>query len=72
VTSKKTSDACGLIVAGRGDGADLLFGRVLFAGCAADVFDMLFRTALWPGFLAHLRSIMATMIQKSSVREISQ
>jgi hypothetical protein len=47
------------------DDADILFGRVLFAGCAADVFDMLLGATLWSGFLAHLRSIMATMIQNA-------
>src|SRR5665811_2327157 len=46
---------------------DLLFGRMAFAGCPADVLhDPLRRRFSVYGFLSHLHSLMVTMSQKSS------
>jgi hypothetical protein len=48
--------------------ADLLFGRVVLPGCPPDVADKrLGRRRGGVGFLSHLRSLRATMSQKSSV-----
>ena len=48
--------------------ADLLFGRVVLPGCPPDVADKrLGRRWGGVGFLSHLRSVRATMSQKSSV-----
>ena len=48
--------------------ADLLFGRKLPARRPADVLDDLLRRRFHrPGFLSHLRSLRATMSQKSSL-----
>src|SRR3954454_4234305 len=50
--------------------ADLLFSRKMPARRTPDVFDdLLCRRFYRLGFLSHLRSLMATMIQKSSVPE---
>jgi hypothetical protein len=50
--------------------ADLFFGRELPARRSPNVLhDLLCRCFLRPGFLSHLRSMMAAMIQKSSVPE---
>src|SRR5260370_409364 len=46
---------------------DLLFRRILLAGCSPNVFPKpLGRRLLVHGFLSHLHSLMVTMIQKSS------
>src|SRR3954464_8264329 len=48
--------------------ADLLFRRMPFAGCTADVLhDPLRRRFRTQGFLSHLHSLMVTMSQKSFV-----
>ena len=48
--------------------ADILFGRLAFAGCPADVLHQpLGRRFRVLGFLSHLHSLMVTMSQKSSV-----
>src|SRR6476646_9816265 len=48
--------------------ADLLFSRVVLPGCPPDVADKrLGRRRGGVGFLSHLRSLRATMSQKSSV-----
>src|SRR3974390_3372420 len=48
--------------------ADLLFDRVMLAGCAPNVADKgLRRSRRRAGFLSHLRSLGTTMSQKSSV-----
>src|SRR5215212_9201018 len=48
--------------------ADLLFRRMPFASCTADVLhDPLRRRSTMHGFLSHLHSLMVTMSQKSSV-----
>src|SRR4029077_6999329 len=48
--------------------ADLLFGRVVLPGCPPNVADKRFgRRWSGVGFLSHLRSLRATMSQKSSV-----
>src|SRR5580693_7163910 len=48
--------------------ADLFFGRVVLPGCPPDVADKrLGRRGGRVGFLSHLRSLRATMSQKSSV-----
>ena len=44
------------------DYADLVFGRVLLAGLAADLTDVFFGRRLRPGFRSNLRSLRATMI----------
>src|SRR6476660_3497826 len=50
--------------------ADLLFGRELPPRRPADILhNLLCRCFLRPGSLSHLRSIMAAMIQKSSLHE---
>jgi hypothetical protein len=47
---------------------DLLFGRVVLPGCPPDVaHERLGRRRRGVGFLSHLRSLRATMSQKSSV-----
>src|SRR4029079_19146304 len=51
----------------RGHNADLLFGRVVPPGCPPDVANKrLGRRRRGGGFLSHLRSVRATMSQKSS------
>src|SRR6516225_1233416 len=53
--------------------ADLLFGRILLPRRPADVADKLLgRTSGGNGFLSHLRSLAATMSQKSSVPQVPQ
>src|SRR5262249_47844881 len=53
--------------------ADLLFGRILLPRRPADVADKLLgRTSGGNGFLSHLRSLAATMSQKSSVPQATK
>src|SRR5215468_1225479 len=53
--------------------ADLLFGRILLPRRPADVADKLLgRTSGGNGFLSHLRSLAATMSQKSSVPQAAK
>jgi hypothetical protein len=57
--------------------ADLLFGRMVFAGDPADVlYEPLRRRFSVHGFLSHLHSSMVTMSQKSSapqaIKSVSQ
>src|SRR4051812_25995028 len=57
--------------------ADLLFRRMPFAGCTADVLhDPLRRRFRMHGFLSHLHSLVVTMSQKSfvpqAVKSVSQ
>src|SRR5215475_6355531 len=53
--------------------ADLLFGRILLPRRPADVADKLLgRTRGGNGFLSHLRSLAATMSQKSSVPQAAK
>src|SRR6476646_373424 len=53
--------------------ADLLFRRMPFAGCTADVLhDPLRRRLRMHGFLSHLHSSMVTMSQKSSVSKTAK
>src|SRR5210317_773747 len=55
------------------DNADLLFRAMNLTGCAADVFDDLLGLGfLRHGFLAHLRSMKATMSQKPSVPQYAE
>jgi len=52
---------------------DLLFRRMPFAGCTADVLhDPLRRQFSSYGFLSHLHSLMVTMSQKSSVPQAAK
>src|SRR5215203_6803372 len=52
---------------------DLLFRRLPFAGCTADVLhDPLRRRFRMRGFLSHLHSLMVTMSQKSSVPQAAK
>jgi hypothetical protein len=53
--------------------ADLLFGRILLPRRPANVADKLLgRTSSGNGFLPHLRSLAATMSQKSSVPQAAK
>src|SRR6187402_2464134 len=53
--------------------ADLLFRRMPFAGCTADVLhDSLRRRFRMHGFLSHLHSLVVTMSQKSSVPQAAK
>src|SRR5262249_34189296 len=53
--------------------ADLLFGRILLPRRPANVADKLLgRTSGGNGFLSHLRSLAATMSQKSSVPQAAK
>src|SRR5499427_2615955 len=53
--------------------ADLLFGRILLPRRPADVADKLLgRTSGGNGFLSHLRSLAATMSQKSSAPQAAK
>src|SRR5262245_45357860 len=53
--------------------ADLLFGRILLPRRPANVADKLLgRTSGGNGFLSHLRSLAATMSQKSSVPQATK
>jgi hypothetical protein len=53
--------------------ADLLFGRILLPRRPADVADKLLGpTSGGNGFLPHLRSLAATMSQKSSVPQAAK
>src|SRR6476469_7029588 len=64
--SRRQSSA--IDVSPRDHNADLLFSRVVLPGCPPDVADKrLGRRRGGVGFLSHLRSLRATMSQKSSV-----
>src|SRR3954462_3282427 len=53
--------------------ADLLFRRMPFAGCTANVLhDPLRRRFRMQGFLSHLHSLMVTMSQESSVPQAAK
>ena len=53
--------------------ADLLFGRVTLARRPADALDdLLGRQVVGVGFLSHLRSLRATMSQKSSLPQAAK
>src|SRR3954447_279665 len=53
--------------------ADLLFRRMPFAGCTADVLHDPFRRRFrMHGFLSHLHSLMVTMSQKSFVPQAAK
>src|ERR1035437_3749634 len=66
-TAAKLGDA-GLAAQAVQNYPDLLFGRMAFAGCPADVLhEPLRRRFRMHVFLSHLHSLMVTMSQKSSV-----
>lgn len=68
--SPSAAQFCNAVFAAKAgqDNADLLFHTLNLKGCAADVFDnLLGRGFLRHGFLAHLRSMKATMSRKPSV-----
>ena len=53
--------------------ADLLFRRMVLPSCPSDVADNAFRRyGRGLGFLSHLRSLAATMSQKSSVPQAAK